>query len=83
MVEGAEGFEDVDGADDVGLPGFCGDVVGEADEGLCGEVEDEVRVGGGDRVFDLVEVAYVTNFHLDTGGEVELIEEAWLGGRWQ
>ena len=46
MGEGAEGIHDVDGAHDVGDESGDGDVVGKPDEGLGGEVKDEIRLEG-------------------------------------
>ena len=77
-----EGVEHVDGAHDIDGEGFDGLVVGEADERLGGEVEDEVWGGvagdGGEAVAVHDIGAVVCG---DTVVEVELVEEEGVGER--
>ena len=78
FIEFAEGLEDVGSADGVGVPGFKGDFVGEADEGLGGEVEDEVGVGIEKVFFNGGVIANVTDDVVALLMEGELFKETWV-----
>lgn len=71
--------EEMDGAHDVGGVGLDGDLVGETDEGLSGEVEDNLGGNFGDVVAQCLGIADVQLGVVDAVGQIELLEERGLG----
>ena len=83
FAERAQGFEDVDGPHDVGGVGLHRFLVGEADEGLRGEVEDEVGLDGLDAAAHEGGVADVADLVVQSRSQAELIKKGGVALRLQ
>jgi hypothetical protein len=79
VIDRTEGLEEMDGAEDVGVPSLDGLLIGEANEGLGGEVEDEFRAEVADEVGEREGLADVLDVMTQAGLEVELLEEGGIG----
>jgi hypothetical protein len=54
-----------------------------AHQWLGGKMKDKIRIRILDGLPHRFQVAYVTDLMLESSGETKLIEQRWLGGRWQ